>query len=271
MQNFIPKIGDALVALVFSIACAMATIFTDTAQAQTAADARAHLVSRYFRENTQNDALSYWPTEVIAKFVGVEDVQIQQAALRDLLKYAYAADTKVVLPGFPDRLFDTATVPDLNVNFLVLEYGPDSEAPLLEGIVSQFGTSLEPYLDARHPVSRILGSGLSKQDDGCLGRWDASQSNEIAAAVIGIRSDLPNSKKESCIQALSTFGFGVNSLHNGIEVSGAAGRTMFYNPYERELALSIAAFCRNELEENTIECAHFLSEAFYQFYGSVAN
>lgn len=217
--------------------------------------------NRYARENTELRTLAHWPGGVSIQFVGIEQQNVQLAALTEFISLSAAAQAETQIIGFPNTIFDFDRPISTEANIVVMEYNSAETANLKSGNVGLLSEVIDGSEINNH-IKEIFKDGLIEQNNGCLARWSVNSENEIEGFVLAISQEIDVGEKISCISTLAPAAFGISpvvSLYyfsDTTDTGTSQNERYFSDKSELYLELKVAAMCREEKDEFGPECPY---------------
>ena len=240
------------------------SIFSGTVSyAQEGVDLRL-LTNRFIRENPDVAAPSHWSSGISVEVLGTKSAQMAMYASSKVFTFATFAKTDVAMGGEVNEWFSPDRKLSAGANYVVVFFDlPENHDGNLTGDSLKLDLS-----NAKPEVSEIFQAGLPRRGVGCFSDWRATSNNIIESFVLIVDSGLSEGGQTNCINFFVPLSFGVHPEVTKMRLPDFAGRNgkeadPFYDNSESLLAVGLAAYCREDLNINSIGCADALVEKIY--------
>lgn len=229
---------------------------------------------RYIRENPDLLTLSHWPEGIAFEAVGEVplDLGFHSAALLQVMSGHAEAGLSIV--GEPNRWFSPKDTVGQDANYLIV-FSRLKGVDARNATVVYIGRDIDLNVKNAHPeVRKLLSAGLPIQGPGCFAAWKASDNNEVHAFVLVVDTEISVTKQKACIDWMVPSSLGVLPVFSSLDLSKSIGKQtssdeLFTDKSELTFLLRASAYCRNSLEDYSLQCPENVLSAVYRYHESL--
>ena len=233
-------------------------LFASFAAAEEQMPDQRYLTNRYVVQDVNVPTLTYWGNDISVELVGDVPHEIAFAEVSRLKFLSEHADIAVRMAGSSEKWFSSKGQVSSDANYVIHFADLSSTKPEKDSLL--FLGKDQVDLEESHPNIRTLfEAGLTFYGPACYGSWKVSIDNVARANVIVVDTSEPVKIQLDCLKFSIPFSLGVQPDVTTIGFQFSREQTpdtrpVFIDESEIVLQLRLSAYCRNVLNQNSLEC-----------------